>query len=91
LAADEAGFPVLRLLGELDFTNAASVDERVETVLLASPDRLVIDVSGLEFIDSSGIALWVGWANVIGDVEIRGPSLVLRRSLERLGLAERLR
>jgi anti-anti-sigma factor len=91
LTTDDEGLPVLKLLGELDITNVRSVDELVQPVIRTSADRLVIDASGLQFVDSSGIALWVRWANVIRHLEIREPSSVLRRMLQRMGLTERLR
>jgi anti-anti-sigma factor len=91
LTTDNAGSPVLRLVGELDITNVRSVDELVQPVIRTSPSRLVVDVSGLQFADSSGIALWVMWANQIPHVEIREPSLRLRGVLRRMGLSERLR
>ena len=91
LSADNDGSPVLRLVGELDITNVRSVDELVQPVIRASPSRLVVDVSGLQFVDSSGIALWVMWARQILDLEIREPSLFLRGVLRRMGLSERLR
>lgn len=91
LTTDDEGSPVLTLLGELDITNLRSVDELVQPVIRTSTDRLVIDASGLQFVDSSGTALWVRWASVIRHIEIREPSLLLRRMIQRMGLAEQLR
>jgi anti-anti-sigma factor len=91
LTTDDEGLPVLKLVGELDITNVTRVDELVQPLIRTSIDRLVIDASGLQFVDSSGIALWVRWANVTRDVEIREPSSILRSVIHRMGLAERLR
>jgi anti-anti-sigma factor len=91
LVTDDEGLPVLKLIGELDITSVSSVDELVGPVIRTSTDRLVIDAGGLEFADSSAIALWVRWTNVVGHVEIREPSSFLRAVIERMGLAERLR
>jgi hypothetical protein len=44
----------------------------------------------LDFADSSAIALFVRWANRVRRIEIREPSPLLRRVIERMGLAERL-
>jgi anti-anti-sigma factor len=47
---------VLRLVGDLDLDSAGRLPRLVESLLAdASPDALVIDLSGLVFCDSSGI------------------------------------
>jgi anti-sigma B factor antagonist len=42
------------LTGELDFATAFDVEMRLEQAV-ARADRVVVDLSGLEFIDSTGI------------------------------------
>jgi anti-anti-sigma factor len=91
LTADDDGSPVLKLVGELDISNVRSVDDLVQPVIRTSPSRLVVDVSGLQFADSSGIALWVRWSNQVRHIELREPSLHLRGVIRRWGLSERLR
>lgn len=90
VTSDDRGCPVVRLEGELDMTNADALQAAVEPVLEQAPPRLVVDLSALKFADSSGVALWVRWANVVEEVELRRASPLLRRVLERMGLAERL-
>jgi anti-anti-sigma regulatory factor len=46
--------------------------------------RLVLDVSGVKFIDTAGLALLQGWAGP--RVELRGASAYLRSVLETQGL-----
>jgi anti-anti-sigma factor len=82
---------VVTLAGELDMTNVAEVEAAVAPIVERRPQRLVIDVSGLRFADSSAIALWVKWANAVEQLELREPSLLLRRVISRMGLAHRLR
>jgi anti-anti-sigma regulatory factor len=72
-------------------TNVEELGAAVARILDKRPERLVVDLSGLGFADSSAIALFVKWANVVEQVEIRQPSLLLRRVISRMGLAERLR
>jgi ABC-type transporter Mla MlaB component len=60
-------------------------------VIAKRPDRLVVDAAGLEFADSSAIALLVRWANLVPTVEIRQPPELLRHVIARMGLSERLR
>ena len=71
-------------------SNEDELAAAVDPVIADSPARLVLDVSGLRFADSAAIALWVRWANDVGELELRHPSALLRRVIETMGLAERL-
>lgn len=84
---DEPGDPVVRLTGEIDLANADSLAAKLEPVLSMRPAQLVVDVSGLEFMDSSGIALLVRCAQKVGRLRLRHPSPIIRRTVESLGLA----
>jgi stage II sporulation protein AA (anti-sigma F factor antagonist) len=50
---------ILELAGELDLESAAELDRQLEEVAAASPGRLLIDLGGLEFMDSTGLAVMV--------------------------------
>jgi hypothetical protein len=50
----------------------------------------VIDLARLRFADSSAIALWVRWASMVGAIELRNASPLLRRVVTTMGLSERL-
>ncbi|MET7746686.1 STAS domain-containing protein [Streptomyces sp. NPDC005385] len=52
---DTATGPSLRVIGELDFDQAAGLRQRVEQLPLLPGQCLVIDLSGLEYCDSTGI------------------------------------
>jgi anti-anti-sigma factor len=52
------------------------------------PERLIVDASGLEFMDSSGIALLLRWAQAPVRVEVQNPSRIIRRTLETMGLTD---
>jgi anti-anti-sigma factor len=86
---------VLRLTGELDL---ATADELRRHVLLAldrhEPDRLLLDLSGLSFTDSSGLAAMV-WAHQLltdrgRQLRLRSPQPLVRRALYVTGLHTRL-
>ncbi|MFC8952042.1 STAS domain-containing protein [Streptomyces sp. NPDC057101] len=47
--------PVLQVVGELDYTTATQLRETVAGVTLRPGLRLVLDLGGMEFCDSSGI------------------------------------
>jgi anti-anti-sigma factor len=52
---DTAAGPVLLVAGELDFVHAAELRRQVEHLVLQPGQCLVLDLSGLEFCDSTGI------------------------------------
>jgi anti-anti-sigma factor len=56
---EDASGCTLALVGELDLANAATIADTLEQVQSASDRPLTIDLSQLEFIDSTGIALLV--------------------------------
>ena len=87
----EGGARIVKLDGELDITTIDDLDEAVKPIIDAGPERLVVDVSGLRFADSSAIALWVKWSNAVRELEIRCPSPLLRRVIDSMGLAQTLR
>ena len=82
--------PVIRLSGELDMVSVERVRSVVEGALTAEDDRLAFDVSELEFMDSSGIALLVSAARTARQVELRHPTPIVRRLIELTGLTELL-
>jgi len=47
---------IVRLIGEIDASNAASIDHELRTIELAARNTFVVDFNALEYIDSAGIA-----------------------------------
>jgi|SRR5215831_4297232 len=88
--ATEDGMPVIRLSGELDTVSMPRVRPVVEGVLTAESDRLAFDVTALEFMDSSGVALLVSAVRKARHVELRHPAPIVRRLIELTGLTELL-
>jgi len=84
----ENGTPVIRLSGELDMVSVEKVRSAVEDALAGESERLVFDVSELEFMDSSGIALLVSATRKARKVEVRNPVPIVRRLIELTGLTE---
>jgi anti-sigma B factor antagonist len=83
----EGGAPVVSLSGELDLTNAGRVKSAIGDVIAAGAGRLVVELSGLEFMDSSGLALLASFARKVPEVELRDPSPIVRRLIDLTGLA----
>jgi anti-anti-sigma factor len=82
------GAPVISIAGELDLSNAGTVETELERIITARPARLVFDLSELSFMDSSGIALLLRarerWAPVI----VRDASPAVRRVIVATGLSD---
>jgi anti-anti-sigma factor len=81
---------VVTLRGELDLSNIEQLEHAVEPALTPELDRLVLKGEGLEFADSSAIALWMRWASRVPHFELHDLSPLLRRVLSSMGLDERL-
>ena len=54
------GVPVAALVGRLDLRGASEFRLQVAAAIAAAADRLVLDLSDVEFIDSSGLGVLAG-------------------------------
>src|SRR5258707_12252981 len=91
LAKDESGMPFVRLIGEIDISNAEALGAELEQIVGGNGDRFVIDLAALEFMDSSGIAMLIRAAGPGGSIAVRNPTYVVRRIIKNTGLTEVLR
>jgi anti-sigma B factor antagonist len=89
-AADGSGTAIVTITGELDLSTIDTLKDEVAPVLAGEPSRLIVDVAGLRFADSSAIALWVRWATTVGEFELREPPTFLRRVITVMGLGGKL-
>ncbi|MFF9765233.1 STAS domain-containing protein [Streptomyces sp. NPDC053086] len=62
-ARDALTGPVLEIIGELDYSNATELREQLATLTLRPGQRLVLDLAGMEFCDSSGISALIAARN----------------------------
>ncbi len=69
------GSIVLRLQGELDMATAPGLARAMDTALDARPATLALDLSGLTFLDSTGICVLITACRRAGD---QGCAFVLR-------------
>jgi anti-anti-sigma factor len=83
---DATGARVVALSGELDSSNAASLQERVASIPPQPSQRLIFDLAGLQFMDSAGIAVLIGAVPKASSVSLRNPSPIIQRVLETTGL-----
>jgi anti-anti-sigma factor len=90
VAAPSPSTAVVTIKGELDLGNIERLDVAVAPVIATSPARLILELGGLRFADSSAIALWVRWAKAVPSIELRGASALLRRVITSMGLERTL-
>lgn len=86
---DNASEPaVIRVVGEIDITTGPTFARRVDELVAVQADAVVFDFAGVEFIDSSGLAVLVNVARAGHRVVVRNASDVARRTIEVTGLTE---
>jgi anti-anti-sigma factor len=49
---------VARLIGEIDSSNATSIDGELRTIARAARNVVIIDLNDLEYVDSAGLAVF---------------------------------
>jgi anti-anti-sigma factor len=91
LSEGEAGHFTAVLSGELDIQSVDRLDGKVEELLSLPVTQLEFDLSELEFMDSSGLALLLRMTNRFGPAGVRGAKPLIRRVIEVSGLTEVLR
>ncbi len=88
ITADATGVPIIKLTGEIDLSNVDSVRATIESTVSGAPERIVFDLRGLDFLDSSGIALLLYAAANARTVQLRHSSDIVRRLIEVTGLSD---
>lgn len=87
--------PAVTVSGELDPHTAAQLQEALNEVLAAGGvTRVVLDLSGIRFIDSSGLRVLLAANESLmragGQLTLRAPSAAVMRLLEITDLVDRL-
>jgi anti-sigma B factor antagonist len=88
----KSGHATMALSGELDSTGATAPRDCLALLLSAGPSRIVIDLEGLSFIDSSGLGDLVGGLrqarDVSGNVVLSRPNGFVLHVLELTGVID---
>jgi anti-anti-sigma factor len=86
--------PVLRLLGELDLSNKVLLQDVVGGILEQRPQLLVLDLSGLAFMDCSGLSVLVSAHRNLAEDQhslfVTGVQPIVRRLIALVGLTVHL-
>jgi anti-sigma B factor antagonist len=90
-SAGDANTVTLRIAGEIDIATVPALQPTISRLTERRPERVVIDLTDVVFMDSSGIALLLGLAAQVDSVELANPSSIVRRVIELAGLATTLR
>lgn len=80
---------VVRLGGELDLYNAGSVREALNSACAQAPERLVVDLSEVEFLDSTALSVLIEARTKLNNRRaflLASPGLETRRALKISGL-----
>jgi anti-anti-sigma factor len=93
LAVDPRGSAtVVELTGELDLYNADEIRTALAAAIAAGPERLVIDLSQVDFIDSTALGVLIEARSKLsrGGLRLARPQLETRRALAVSGLDRHL-
>ena len=85
----QGGACVVKLGGELDLYNAQQVRQALTEACADSPARVVVDLSEVEFIDSTALGVLIESRSRLGNRRaflLAAPGLETRRALEISGL-----
>jgi anti-sigma B factor antagonist len=83
------GAVIVRLAGELDLYNAEVVREALGDVAVRGPERLVVDLEGVSFLDSTALGVLIEARGKLANRRsflLAAPGLEARRALEVSGL-----
>ena len=60
------GYSVIEACGEIDIANAGELQRTVDSCVADGADQLIVDLSGIRFMDSSGLNVLIGTARQLG-------------------------
>ncbi len=90
LASLDHGQAIVAVNGELDLSTAPELSRSLSDVLDQHPQRVTLELGGLDFIDSTGLTLLVRTSKRLkdheGSLELAHPTPPVRRVLEIVGL-----
>ena len=89
-AAEEDGRTVLVVEGEVDTYTSARLRDALNAALESEPDEIILDLSSMQLIDSTGLGVLVGALKKLrehdGTMVLRSPTAAVMRVLSIVGL-----
>lgn len=85
------GCLLVALGGDYDIATLGPLEPQLGALLNSNAESVVVDLAGLRFMDSSGVAVLLRIARRFGEVEVLNPSPIICRMIRGLGLSEALR
>ncbi len=86
------GLTTVRVSGDLDCYSAPRLRATLWTLVADGPRRVVLEIGGTNFIDSTGLGVLVGGVRRFrqggGDMVLRAPSATARRLFEITGVTK---
>jgi anti-sigma B factor antagonist len=86
----QGGRIIVSLGGEIDLYTAPRLHGELDSVLASGPAQIVVDMSGVEFCDSTGMNVLLGAyrraRELGGDLELAAPRPTIRKILQVTGL-----
>jgi anti-sigma B factor antagonist len=85
---------IIAVTGELDLASSPDLEQQLDQVWRSDAEQLVLDLRGLEFMDSTGLSIIVGAHQRVAETGrrlsvVKGPPQV-QRLLDLTGVSERL-
>ena len=88
---DDAGTPMVIVEGEVDVATAPALRDELYQLIDKGGREIVVDLSGMDFIDSTGLGVFVGALKRAreggGGIELRGLKPSARKVFEITGLS----
>ena len=88
---DEGGVSVVAVEGDLDAFTLPKVSAQIDALIQEGAARLVVNLQGLKFIDSSALGYLIGTGKRLremeGELVVSQPSTIFRTTMNTLGLA----
>jgi len=89
-SGDDGAF-VVRLAGELDISTVPAIEAQLTSAIASASPPITFDLSALEFMDSSAMAMLLRVVANTGPVTVRHPSRTVRQVVQATGLQDVLR
>lgn len=88
----EKGVKLIRLVGRLDMSSVLLIEDKFTLLTGAPSDRMLVDLSGVDFMASIGIRLLISNAKAVanrgGRMVLSGAQSTVKKTLQTLGVNE---